>query len=228
MVEHPDRRFPIAVQLELSGDKEDLEVRLPSTAIRGTVRNADGDPLPGAEVCVGVHSIDGSRTAAPSVMTMDAAGVMSFCGGDVPAQRFHADALGRYVILDAPVGHSLRLTASAKTTLEATKTLVLIDGEEAELDFELGRAGQLILELRTPSGEPVRNQMLSLHWNGPGSQDEHEQVVANESSVHFGGLAPGAWTLKAVSLMDAGTEPTIIEVEIRASEATELTVQVDG
>ncbi len=227
VLEHPGRRFPIAIPLELHSDKEGLEVQLPGATIRGTVHGPEGDPLPGAEVRVGVYAMDGSRMRAPEVTTVDAAGVISVHGGDVPVQRYLTDASGHYVIHNAPVGYSLQLTASAATTLAATETRVLIDGEETDVDFQLGAAGELLLQLRTSNGESARNRMLTLEWSGSGSQAGHERVIANDPSVRIGGLVPGPWTLKVANLADAHGEPTTEEIEIRASESTELTIQVN-
>ena len=222
---HAGRHFPHALQLELRESTHNIELKLPTGTLRGTVREANGDPISGAVLSLVVAGPRGSYMQSPRIITQDSAGVMSMHRGGSPAQKFTTDANGRYEIEHAPPGYTLRVEASASESVTVLKTVKLLDGQDKTLDFALKPAGSLHVDVVMADGSAPVNCLISLEWKGPGSEPGQEKFLGHGSSHTFGGLRPGTWEASVSQLSPEGASRPLAR-EVREGESSTATLTV--
>lgn len=202
---------PLQLEVREGLFAERLTIELPPTlAIRGSVRDAGGAPVPKAQVV----AIESGRLTEPF--------------------RTRAGDDGRFELRGVGIG-VFDLTARAEGFATSTEKGVQVNAEGGAVDFVLWRGVEVRVRVLTPSGEPAVGAVASLELDGEVQvEGRPERALENwfvgrgvadlEGLVNLGRFAPGRYLLEASRGKLTFSMP---EVEVPEAGVLELEVRLE-
>jgi hypothetical protein len=214
-ITHQSRALATTVAVSLRNGDNVFDIELASLALRGTVRDAEGQPVAGAKVRVQEVRGDGNgadrigRLAGSMIPGMDLGTLM----GGGPPVRTGAD--GRFELRGVPAGVRLQVSASASGFADGVSAEVeLTAGSSRDgIDVVLGQAGRITISAPNAGPfTPVRAVFLGADGEPDPSVTEAMQMMTR-NGVTLEGLRPGRWRVSLVTGADgAGGESRTVEV----------------
>lgn len=220
-ITHKERALPTELPITLREGDNTFDVDLDMTAVRGIVRDVEGNPVDGARVSVLVEregdaagDIGGAVAESMSQMMPG----MDLGGGST----IKTDASGAFELRGVTPDVTLRIKAVAKGLAPASTTTKVGVGEVKQgIEVRLGRAGRIKVEL---ADAPMFGGVTAT-WAG----DEGENVAPVMQMMRKGkatleGLRPGRWKVKIEGPGREGAEDEAHEqtVDVVAGETVEV------
>jgi hypothetical protein len=212
---HKRLAMTVVVPVTLRLGANTLDIELPTTVLRGIVRDPSGQPVAGARI-----SVDTVREAADGNGAMMEAAFSSFLPGSSGGQR--SDSSGAFELRGVPTGVPLQVSATAKGLAPASTTLTLdAAAPEGRCELQLEAAGKLKV---TVSAEAPMTVVVARKIGGKSVPPVMQMLQKGKATLD--GLAAGSWE---VSYEGAGgdrsgnAEERKRTIEVKAGE----TVNVD-
>jgi protocatechuate 3,4-dioxygenase beta subunit len=212
-----NKRVSASVLREPPGDSIGATITLelrPITRLRGTVTDADGMPVEGADVMV-------IEKGAPLGLDHYRERRRNVKRGFLPTAR--TDAAGRFEAGGLGAGSTCTVMVMAGMRGESEPLDHVLQPEESggnTLDFALPRPTGLILRTLDPDGRPATGILTTL-ITGPGGSGHN--TAGTDSSVTYEGLVPGPHTVLITSEKYAETS---VAVDVPRAQVVEREVRL--
>jgi Carboxypeptidase regulatory-like domain len=201
----------------------------PASALRGTVRDAGGDPRPGARVlAVARNDFDLDPEHPLARLDLDHAELEDGWLTDDEvvwkALRTETDEDGRFVLHGLAPGavyHAWAIADGHAASVPAADVIAPATGGTVDRDFRLRAPASLEIVIRRPDGSAPESVVVDLRTDGR----RRGLSLRNTSRIPFEGLVPGNY---ALDLRVPGFVPVRQDLDLTKGERHRLELALDG
>jgi hypothetical protein len=233
-VEHPTRRMPTELEVELREGENTFDVDLPLSIVSGRIVDDEGKGLAGVRVWPERAEPEGGRRMQMRmVMVDDSGGAGVFDSGQF-GERALTDAEGRYTLRGVATDVDLVVRAEGDEVQPGRSGSVRVAPDEtrADVDIALSAAGSILVEARLSDGAPARFQLVQAEFLGTDEpRPEPKFSFLQEGSTVLRGLKPGRWRVNVRSAQSgppgSGESGQDQEIEVRPREEARASFEVE-
>ena len=234
VVEHPTRRMPVELEVEIEGGENERNIDLGVAILAGRITDEMGEPLPGLRVTVEEAAPRGRGRSVSRAFVMIAEGddAAVTVGGPSLGEAVYSDEDGRYELRGVVPDRELVVKAEGGLVQPGSSETVSVSSDEVrgDVNFQMEAGGAIEVEATLPDGSPARFCLVRANYAGDDDEGIEPKVgFIRSGSTTLKGLRPGPW---AVSVERAGptgddAEPLEQEIEVKKLETAGASFRLD-